>query len=508
MRHPVLVAVLVSLGVFAGRVTAHAQPAAGPCLETETPLWITTVRGAGPFTRIAPPLRGLLPACASPLMRSIHRATMSAATGSTIAADLITTSMNAAEPDALEQGPEIFGRMRELIADAEREVLLQNWRWDSASRAHASVMDGLRALSDRRKRTHPDGPPVAVRILVNVRAFESPRMLPLLARSIERLGLDPKAVDVQIGGHTHLGLGALHTKSLVVDGRSAVVTGANVQKNHDTFDHNYDLGFTFHGEVARSLRAEFEDAWADSHRWGCGSGGTIAWDVLGIGASPCWMRTSPLRSLPLHLQLPAPSVLRACLPMMVVTRPAAQSPFANSDHNPQNQAFLAAIRGARSRIRIMTPNLNDEAVKEALASAIARGVTVDIVIGKGYQDFAELIPTRGGTNNQAFKAILKLAREKGATEPCRNFRPRWYTRDGRNPVVGNVDESIHAKYMSIDGALSIVGSGNLDEQSFNNSREVNVVVDDPATTAGWDAQVFDAEFRRGLVWEGCAARGP
>ena len=42
------------------------------------------------------------------------------------------------------------------------------------------------------------------------------------------------------------------------------------------------------------------------------------------------------------------------------------------------------------------------------------------------------------------------------------------------------------------------GSTNMDTQSWNNAHEINVVVDDVATVAAWDAQVFEADFARGI----------
>ena len=500
MRHSsALLIFVLTLGSSAG---VAAQSLEG-CSNATTPAWLAEARAALSTNEsdFGVPA-GQMPSCASPLFRRIHDAVNGVGPRGTIPPGLITSSRNLAEPRALEQGPRIFSRMGDLIAGAESEVLLQNWRWNTSSVPHAELMDGLRRLHESRAKTHPFGPPVSVKLLVNVRALEDPRMLPRLAEAVEKLNLDHDLVHVTIGGHPHLGPGALHTKTLIVDGRHAVTTGANVQPNHDTLDDNYDLGFALHGDVAASMRAEFANAWASSKRWACGSGGTWAWDVLGTGASPCWAPTFPLPPLPLRFQLPDVSLLRTCVPMMVVTRPPAQNPFANDDRNPQNQAFLAAIRGATTRIRILTPNINDSAVEDALAAAIARGVTVELVTGNGYQDFAESLPTRGGTNAGSLRNILSKARALGAPDPCRQLRARWYTRNGA-VVRGNVDHSIHAKYLSIDGRLSIIGSANLDEQSFNNSRELNVVVDDASLTTGWDRQVFEDNFAAGVPAESC-----
>ena len=61
----------------------------------------------------------------------------------------------------------------------------------------------------------------------------------------------------------------------------------------------------------------------------------------------------------------------------------------------------------------------------------------------------------------------------------------------------------HAKYTSVDDEIAIVGTANMDTQSWNKSREVNVVVDDAPTVAAWDAALFEADFERAVPVEQC-----
>jgi hypothetical protein len=91
----------------------------------------------------------------------------------------------------------------------------------------------------------------------------------------------------------------------------------------------------------------------------------------------------------------------------------------------------------------------------------------------------------------------------GITDACDKLRIRWYSRDGVTPVFGNGTYASHVKYSSIDSAVAVVGTANMDTQSWNNSREVNVVVDDAALTAGWDEQLFVAEFAKGIPTRQC-----
>jgi phosphatidylserine/phosphatidylglycerophosphate/cardiolipin synthase-like enzyme len=80
---------------------------------------------------------------------------------------------------------------------------------------------------------------------------------------------------------------------------------------------------------------------------------------------------------------------------------------------------------------------------------------------------------------------------------------RWYSHDGLAAIRGNGPLASHTKYATIDGQVSIVGTANMETQSWNNAREVNIVVDDAATTKKWDEQLFEADWNKGIPVEQC-----
>src|SRR5688572_9854806 len=63
-----------------------------------------------------------LPACASPLMRSVYRAAKAVAARGPVHEELFATAANKIDHDVLIDGPEIFPKMGDLIANATREV--------------------------------------------------------------------------------------------------------------------------------------------------------------------------------------------------------------------------------------------------------------------------------------------------------------------------------------------------------------------------------------------------
>jgi phosphatidylserine/phosphatidylglycerophosphate/cardiolipin synthase-like enzyme len=150
---------------------------------------------------------------------------------------------------------------------------------------------------------------------------------------------------------------------------------------------------------------------------------------------------------------------------------------------------------------MQTPNLNDDAAKTALIAAVQRGVLVDIVLAKGFNDSTEIAPGQGGTNvdnvAQLYDALA------GVPDICHRLRIRWYSRDGLRPIEGNGLYASHEKYTSVDDQVVIVGTANMDTQSWNNSRETNVLVDDPTIAQAWDAQLFERDFGNGILVDQC-----
>lgn len=85
--------------------------------------------------------------------------------------------------------------------------------------------------------------------------------------------------------------------------------------------------------------------------------------------------------------IPFPSTGPAPLfPMALVNRPPYGPPSHKSISNPQNAAWLSALRNAKSSVFIQSPTLNAEPLLPAIISACERGVDVTCYICLGYND--------------------------------------------------------------------------------------------------------------------------
>jgi cardiolipin synthase A/B len=121
------------------------------------------------------------------------------------------------------------------------------------------------------------------------------------------------------------------------------------------------------------------------------------------------------------------------------------------------------IDRARERLRITAPYFApDEQLHAALIAAAARGVQIQV-----------LVP---GENNDKFVARLSTERRDGelvdAGIEIHHFAPTM----------------LHAKVITVDGEVAVVGSANLNHRSLRLDEEVDVVLLDRALVAELDAQ--------------------
>jgi cardiolipin synthase A/B len=139
-----------------------------------------------------------------------------------------------------------------------------------------------------------------------------------------------------------------------------------------------------------------------------------------------------------------------------------------SEHGQSDIAMLRRVLfgRARRRIRISTPYFApDDATFEALTLAVARGVQVQL-----------LLP---GPNND--KEVARLAAERRYADlleagiELHHFLPTM----------------LHAKVLTVDGEVAVVGSANLNHRSLQLDEEVDVVLLEPDVTARLDADTDD-----------------
>lgn len=429
----------------------------------------------------------------------------------TVAAELAVVSSSVAANTVAIEPRMIFRTMASLIEQAQYDVAFQTFAWNADSQPAQEIFNALYRLNQRRQFVPPGTPPVVVRFLIdtmdsglNGNGPTSDVMRGIEAR-VRDLRLDPARIRIEVAAHRHSLVGSLHSKSLVVDGHAAVVTGANANHNDNFDDGEHDAGFLFVGNVARGLLSDFDHAWLSSEVWTCG---TQYPRIPTVKGHPGEQRVDCLKD-PERIQhvvapeLPLPGTGFTETPMLVLGKPPVNNLFVRDTlANPLADALLEAMAIGKL-IRIMTPNLNDEAVIEALTKAVLEGRRVQVLMGRGYEDFAESVPGQGGTNEEVVAELYEDLKRRGVKDACDLLQIRWYSHDGITPVQGNAPHATHVKAIWIDDELVFVMSKNMDTQSWRHSRELGVLVDSPYVAHAWMRTLFLPDFRRSFVADEC-----
>jgi phosphatidylserine/phosphatidylglycerophosphate/cardiolipin synthase-like enzyme len=394
---------------------------------------------------------------------------------------------------ALVDGPQIFPELGRLIEAAEHDVNLAMFVFNPGTDPSREVFDGIARLESRLADEGRHGNPVIVRIVINANNVlgGDGAAIPNI-RAIEALDLDPELVDVEVATRGSWFRGAMHQKLVVIDGDVVHIGGANVQDEHDWTTPEQtpwrDSAYVLRGEIAQSLLFDFERMWSEAQEWTCPNDDDD--DCRSDDTLP--------------FERVVPELGEGCVPMMALTR-RARGWFNNDTDHPHARGFLAAMDGAKKLLRIQTPNLNDDAAKDAILRAVARGVRVELILPISFNDTFESLPDQGGTNAENVDEIYARAlHETNAEHACEYLHVHWFGQDEVGIVDGNVEGQSHVKYLSVDHQMVILGSTNMDTQSWNYSGEANVIIDDPDVTDRYDAAVFERSLATSPAAGHCA----
>ncbi|KAK2031658.1 hypothetical protein LX32DRAFT_556817 [Colletotrichum zoysiae] len=170
-------------------------------------------------------------------------------------------------------------------------------------------------------------------------------------------------------------------------------------------------------------------------------------------------------------------------PIALVNRPPYGPPNHKSVGNPQNAAWLSALRNAEKNVFIQTPTLNAEPLVPAILEACERGIDVFAYVCLGYNDAGELLPMQGGHNEMVAAHMY----EKLSPQARQHLHYFWYVgKDQTRPIIAEKKKrSCHVKLMIVDESIAIVGSGNQDTQSWFHSQEVNIMLESRDVCKVW-----------------------
>lgn len=223
-----------------------------------------------------------------------------------------------------------------------------------------------------------------------------------------------------------------HRKLAVADGRVAWSGGMILTEVARTRWEN--LAFLAEGRVAGQYAALFEDRWRE------------------VGGDPEGP-TDP--STPMPLAPPNPNA-------------AVRLLRTDDRERSLKNALYHAVDHARHRIYVENPYFSDTIFAEKLVQARRRGVDVRVVVTL-----------------------------RGNVEKLNRFVVLTSNRLMRGGVAVYLAPGMtHVKAMSVDGTWAYLGTGNFDELSLRNNREVGLGVRSPAVVEALDGSVFGPDMAR------------
>ena len=227
-----------------------------------------------------------------------------------------------------------------------------------------------------------------------------------------------------------------HRKELVVDGDVAFVGGIGIadqwEYEIDGFRPWRDTQVEVHGPAAVNVEAAFNENWIET-------GGLVEPDLLPHDDEPAGGARS----------------------IVVWSSPEGGT-------NAMKLLYLLTLGAARESIDIQSPYLIlDETTRWSVEDARRRGVRVRMLVEGDITD-AKPVKFAG---RAAYQWLLELGVEVFEYQPA----------------------MMHVKAVMIDGVLSIFGSANFDNRSFELNDELNIAVFDPSLAAR-----LRADFERDL----------
>lgn len=438
------------------------------------------------------------------LREPILKAAIKSSSEGTVKKAFIHTKDNKIETIDL-GGDNIFRSQSDLIKQAKSEILFQTFQWEPNSTGASMLLDALQSLADNSPHRNAegkvlgnDGKPIKVRILLDELKGKGAELMwpgverPDLCDPDVFLGINQpwspeerkdllQNFDFELRTHQHKLINTLHSKTLVVDGKSASITGANVQeRNHSPHEGfgagivkptQFDLGMTLQGSVAKGLREDFVHYWNSSKN-----------------------SKQPTHSL--SRTPPPTNQVSSGVEMALLTKQPKTNPLSSSTASPQDQAIMAAIKNATSSISILSNNFNTPALEKALADAADRGVKVQILVPETANDKRLGNRVTGRKNTQAYEHLKSQTKHPDNLD-LRYFSPidrlkseAFGTSKDKEDLVKLNPMSSHAKLTLIDKKVAIVGSANMDKTSWHHAGETNIALFDKEKTQELFARAF------------------
>jgi phosphatidylserine/phosphatidylglycerophosphate/cardiolipin synthase-like enzyme len=357
-----------------------------------------------------------------------------------------------------------FDEVTAMALGAQYEVLFGIMQWDRPATPYSpgsTLAQAIVELYNRVKEDpaqYPKG--MTVRILTGnmpqLSLFPVPDHTWHVLEDLQAAGL-PELVNEELGWRVEIAdfdgrWPHMHTKTMIVDGKTMMAAGFNYSYLHFANDHPselgidmFDLGIHITGPVAQAGRAAYDDQWSQSHTLECAE--WVGW-LENVWRRDCWRGTAVADHLPEVLKYDVPPAANS----------NAYAMYRTEKHLAADAAVEAAIRAAEEKIDIFQVNFSLELL--CTAAIVFQGIcdydnnALPFLVAILETIEAKRIPVRilveeepmnGAENRVAIQAFVDELEERGLRDLV---EIRFY------------DGKIHNKSLSIDEQFLVVGSQN------------------------------------------------
>ncbi|KAK5233548.1 hypothetical protein LTR47_005170 [Exophiala xenobiotica] len=301
----------------------------------------------------------------------------------------------------------------------------------------------------------------------------------------KKLGLpdahELEGLDVKVVRKFFWPFGIIHSKYVIIDRKLAILPSCNV-----SWERWYEVAVMMTGPIVEHLVAFHASFWGaerlspathSAQEADIRPTGQLLHTPRQPGESPGMLETDPG---PTTL-LPSPHGSGA-LPFWLHPRAlASQCPCIPNNPpgfrpTPLSSTTYHLLMTATSSIIMLTPNLTEPAILEAIYQALLRGVHVCIWTNRNLMT-AEQLVTAGATTPGCIKKLKRRTRNMQVSLEVFFFDDRPDTQEVSPADREVTPVKLHAKVTIVDNEMLLLGSGNMDAASWRTSQELGILIE-------------------------------
>ena len=348
-------------------------------------------------------------------------------------------------------------------------------------------------------------PKFIIRIIISESNYLKNTYAIQLLQTYKIWNIRPEFTDIQLYIIPYNNLGSSHSKYIVIDNFYFWISGSNVQSQ---FNFSYsdssnwsDISLIFKGLIAQTANIHTE--YLITHL-AFKINTSLNYDFLHY--SPNLLLNLPNLKL-IEVQIKDYIPLNYPVNLLLLHKPAndkilfTSTNINESYNNHSDKGILLAMLSCKKCIYINTPNISDYLIIDTLKDLLHNTNVNICILTNYYSNYVVMEHFQNGCNNSVLERLVYHCDICFKKYKNKKLQIKWYSFDGINPVKGHSKNTNHSKCMFIDNETTIIGSQNLDRQSFLHSGELNIMFTDSNLTQYLIKKLFQSNWNKGIYFD-------